>query len=857
MELLQLDPQLRPGNAAEVGQRLSAIAALPEGEQLPFSRAYLTTPQLVGRERELATLAARTKRLQAEGRGAGMLLRGAHGVGRSRLLDACVLAGKLSGLGVMHIACATVTRGPYAVAQAIVSQLFDALPDEALQAAQPHAAVLRAAMPALRAKLPADLRGSLPEAEAERGVAAALRELVLQVARQKPLLFAVDDVERSDAQSLGLIALLAHDAATHPLLLIATEGGADGDGSDALRLLADACTRFVLPPLDAEQTQGLLASMLGEVPNLALLVRRLHDLSAGNPQDLLLLCQHLLDRGVLGYRAGAWVVPDRFAVEDLPSSMAQAFAATARALDPDARALGQAFAACPDEAFALDDCVALCGHGDRLRAFAAIDRLFGAGLLVTRGAQYALAAQVWVVALAGDEREPPLHARLSQVFLGRGDGLRAARHLFAAGRENEAFDALLSWAVDSYRDTVGSAEAFVLLVESMPEGWLKICTHALALSGSLGRSQHEIYLLERRVVTLMGQFDVCSDGHHPAYARLLARCAGLDLHAALDPALPAAERLSASLAGAMARFEATPERDRVLDPKQAISELARALITSIGSFSRTVDVEEWSQMPSLATLAPLSPAVAVVDRLARGFDARLAGRFEHACEIYADTLKLIADNGGAGLDPTFRDTVLGALPAITGTIDAVLGRPSAETAAATVEANSLYHGSALEIRWIHKLWLGDVVGADVIARKRELWRLQQPRQDPGAAATMLWTLPALAACDDLTRTRHCLEAIERTAARIRTWEPIASWARAEYERIRGDLDAAVAAADAALLRLPAGKHQVWPLAVATRLKALCAQRRYEEARRDGERDLQLAQSTGLGFAACYLRMPLA
>jgi hypothetical protein len=41
------------------------------------------------------------------------------------------------------------------------------------------------------------------------------------------------------------------------------------------------------------------------------------------------------------------------------------------------------------------------------------------------------------------------------------------------------------------------------------------------------------------------------------------------------------------------------------------------------------------------------------------------------------------------------------------------------------------------------------------------------------------------------------------------------------------------------------------------LKVLCAQRRFGEARSDGERDLQLAFAAGLGFASAYLRMPLA
>jgi hypothetical protein len=857
MELLQLDPQLRPGSAAEVAQRLSAIAALAENEQLPFSQAYLTTPELVGRERELAALRGAIARMRSDGRGASVLLRGARGVGRSRLLDASVLAGKLAGLAVVHVACAGVTRGPHAVVRAIGGQLLEMLPSETQRAAAVHAPVLHAILPALRASAPEPAPTSQADGEAERGTSAALRELVIAVARNKPLVLAIDDVERCDLQSLAVIALLAQETGACPLLLIASEAGRDDHASDGLRMLADACKQVVLSPLDGEQTQRLLASVFGDVPNLPLLVRRLHGVAAGNPQDLLHLCQHLLDRGVLGYRAGSWVLPDRLADFELPGSMAQAFASSAQALDPDARALGQAFAACPDEAFTLDECVALCGHGDRLRAFAAIDGLLAAGILVVRDVRYALAAEEWVAALSAGEPVADLHARLAHVFLARKDGLRASRHLLAASSHEQAIDALLAWSVDSYRDTVGSAASYVALIESLPAEWLAIFTAACALCRVLGRSQHDVYVLERRATTLIGQFDLCSDGLHAAYAQRLARCAGLDVYEARDPALPIQERLQRALGSAAATFAATPERDRVLDPGQAIAELARAIIAGISSCTRALDVEEWSQLPSLAALAPLSPAVAVIDQLARGFNARLAGRFEHACEIYGGIVRMLAQGDGAGVDPTFRDTVLGALLAVTGTIDAVLGRAAAETAAATVEHDPLYSGSALAIRLLYRLWQGDLAAADALARKGELWRLENARQDGGDAATVLWILPAHAASDDLTRTRHCLEAIERKSARMRTWQPIASWARAEYERIRGDLVAACDAADDALARLPAGKHPVWPLCAGTRLKVLCAQRRFAEARSDGERDLQLALATGLGFASNHLRMPLA
>jgi hypothetical protein len=135
---------------------------------------------------------------------------------------------------------------------------------------------------------------------------------------------------------------------------------------------------------------------------------------------------------------------------------------------------------------------------------------------------------------------------------------------------------------------------------------------------------------------------------------------------------------------------------------------------------------------------------------------------------------------------------------ILGTLDAVLGRPSAENWANAIAPDPLYHGSALAIRRLERLWRGDARTAHRLEREAELWRLEQPRQQAGDMLTLLWSLQAHIASDDLTNTHHGVEAIEAMATQMRTWQPIAAWARGEYERIRGDHDAALSALDRAL-----------------------------------------------------------
>ena len=56
MSLLCPEPVMRPRTAFEVMQRLSAIAGIESAEPLSVSQAYLSTPLLVGRDREVAAL---------------------------------------------------------------------------------------------------------------------------------------------------------------------------------------------------------------------------------------------------------------------------------------------------------------------------------------------------------------------------------------------------------------------------------------------------------------------------------------------------------------------------------------------------------------------------------------------------------------------------------------------------------------------------------------------------------------------------------------------------------------------------------------------------------------------------------
>ena len=130
LSLLNLEPAMRPRTAFEVMQRLAAIAGLESVEPADVSRAYLTSPVLVGRDQLLAELRQEMAAAFA-GQGRSVLIDAAAGLGRTRMLDKCVFEAKTLGANVLRVRANSVHGGSFEVAQLLGEQLLDALPEAA------------------------------------------------------------------------------------------------------------------------------------------------------------------------------------------------------------------------------------------------------------------------------------------------------------------------------------------------------------------------------------------------------------------------------------------------------------------------------------------------------------------------------------------------------------------------------------------------------------------------------------------------------------------------------------------------------------------------------------------------------
>ncbi|HET6333766.1 MAG TPA: serine/threonine-protein kinase, partial [Polyangiales bacterium] len=282
MRLLSIDRSGRPQSAAEVIEQLITIADLPRENVAEISRAYLTTPTLVGREQVVAELRRRALGL-ARGDGCVMIVRGAQGSGRSRVLDACALEAKLLGAAVVRVDARDAGSGDWGVARAVATQLLTLFPRQSYENVRLSREVLGHIVDELREDVAHS--ATMPLTMPDRSLLIReLRDFVLSLARVQRLLITVDDVDRVDEPSAAWLAALGHKTDRVPLLLVvAAVSPQRPNSSMSLRLLHALARGVELLDLSDDETEALLRSVFGDVPNLPLCAARIQRLAHGNP----------------------------------------------------------------------------------------------------------------------------------------------------------------------------------------------------------------------------------------------------------------------------------------------------------------------------------------------------------------------------------------------------------------------------------------------------------------------------------------------------------------------------------------------------------------------------------------------
>ncbi len=281
--LLARKPEARP-LAAEV---IRALEARTEADS-PMARASGQAP-FVGRSREMRVLEESYARACAGG-AATVLVEGESGVGKSALVrrftrmlqdeeDVLVLSGR----------CYEREDVPYKAIDGVIDALSHHLaslsPAEAQQVLPSTGFVLAYAFPVLRRVPGMELGqafrlGGLQESRSL--LFHALRELFSNLAAQRPLVIAIDDLQWADADSLAALAEILRPPSP-PLFLLATaRAPAEARPNDAAPYGLPGDVRVVsVPRLSAEEGLELVKMLAARMPPSV--AQRIADEAHGHP----------------------------------------------------------------------------------------------------------------------------------------------------------------------------------------------------------------------------------------------------------------------------------------------------------------------------------------------------------------------------------------------------------------------------------------------------------------------------------------------------------------------------------------------------------------------------------------------
>jgi hypothetical protein len=244
-----------------------------------------------------------------------------------------------------------------------------------------------------------------------------------------------------------------------------------------------------------------------------------------------------------------------------------------------------------------------------------------------------------------------------------------------------------------------------------------------------------------------------------------------------------------------------------------------------------------------------------ISMLLDGVEARYSGRFERACEIYAELLERTGQPDRGGRAASYSDATRLAVMTAVQLMEACRGVGAPVEWGARVAEHASFQVNAVETRVVQHLYLGDIASAEQCKRQAERMRLET-RQLYDASALSL-EIVAHVIAEDLTRVRQCLSQLDSLAHRSEPWRAIRDYAVAAFHRTRRDPARALPLIVEADKRARVGDHPLWAQIAATHIGVLGDLGRHAEALALAERYASDARRVEFDYMAEPVWLALA
>lgn len=790
LTMLSRNPLARPKSAAEVIERLDAIARLPPEERGEIAQAYFLSARTVGRSAQIGSVERNLDRALS-GTGGSVLVVAERGFGKTRFCREIAVSAQTRGATVVVVEGSS-EDGPFGTVRAIAARILQISQDDAVATAEPYAAHLCHAVPELVSRLGEVVPSGLERAPGEfrARVVAALRAWFCDFAARRPLVIVVDDVDHADESSQEVVASLSKPWNGSRLLVLATAENKDAvPGGNAFGV------RLRLGPLGGEDVVSLVGSLFGGAPNTRRLARRIHQLSAGSPRGVMDLLRHFVQKKQVRYAGGIWMLPEEAPADALPESVEEARKARLAGLAPRARAFAEALSIA-GTALPVHLCLTLAaadGEPDSARALGLLDELVTEGVLAGSGGRYRFAEEPLRESLAQSVDE----ARRSKIHLSLGnalatiqggttfDAVLAGHHLLRGGAEERGAELLagagqkLLLETDDLRAAVPALEAALVVFQRLGKP-------AHELAPIIGPLAMAAFFVDRKLAARYG----------PGALALLREATGLAHAEELRPKLGGVLSLGAGVASAAVARRANTGEGASPSTRELFEMLLRTSMTLSGVAGVCLDAEGVEEV--LSALSPLSVlsdnhGASWVRAHCEGIRAMCVGAVGGAAQMLGRTLRALEGQEQPSAYPEgARRLFVGGTIFALGAMACLSDEGAALDYADRLERLDLrlYDLVATQLRMLHHAHQGD---AELARMEHE--RLETLVVDRGSAwQTEVWEAPSMLLVHlrdgDVLGLRGDVERLGRLAREIPSLEPFALLARAAHTRARGRLDEA-------------------------------------------------------------------